>query len=70
MDCKGGIELFLARNTYMGKPQINVDSSVQIEGNTICLLSRLVDFCRRTLQLLSYIFLALPLLFSGFVMKI
>ena len=69
MDCKGGIELFLARNTYMGKPQINVDSSVQIEGNTICLLSPLVNSWRITLQSLSWIFLALPPLFCGFSKK-
>ena len=32
MNCKVGIELVLARNTYMGKRQINVASIIQLEG--------------------------------------
>ena len=50
MNCRVGIELVLARNTYMGKRQINVASIVQLEGKTLCLLSPLVDSWRSTLQ--------------------
>ena len=53
MNYKVGIELVLASNQYMGKRQINVASSVQIEEKTLCLLSPLVDSWRSTLQTLS-----------------
>ena len=60
MNYKVGIELVSARNRYMGKREINEDSSVQLEGKILCLLSPLVDSWRSIPHPLSYLFSAHP----------